>query len=127
MIITTEALTRTATVHELSIAMSMVDIATAEVARQGGSKVCALHLKLGQLSGVVKEALLFSWDVASADSPLSGSRLVIEETPVVVRCPKCEADRALPSIQQFLCPVCLTPTPEVLSGQEIEVVALEIE
>jgi hydrogenase nickel incorporation protein HypA/HybF len=107
--------------------MSMVEMATAEVARQGGSQVNALHLKLGQLSGVVKEALLFSWEVASAGSPLAGSRLLIEEIPVVVRCANCESDRTLPSIQQFFCPVCRMPAFEVLSGRELEVVALEIQ
>lgn len=113
-------------VHELSIAMSMVEMATAEAARQGAAQVHALHLKLGPLSGVVKEALLFSWEVACEGSPLAGSQLLIEEVPVVVRCPECRINRTLPSIQNFSCPVCRTPTPVVVSGKELEVVALEI-
>jgi hydrogenase nickel incorporation protein HypA/HybF len=113
--------------HELSIAMSMVEMATAEAARHGGAQVHALHLKLGPLSGVVKEALLFSWEVACEGSPLAGSQLVIEEMPVIVRCPECRINRTLGSIQNFSCPVCRTPTPEVLSGRELEVVALEIQ
>jgi len=113
--------------HELSIAMSMVEMATEEAARRGGAQVNALHLKLGALSGVVKDALLFSWDVACEDTPLAGSRLVIEEVPVMVYCPACQAERTLASIRQFFCPVCETPTPEILRGKELEVVALEIE
>jgi hydrogenase nickel incorporation protein HypA/HybF len=50
--------------HELSIAMSIVDLAIEEAARRGGVQVNAVHLKLGQLSGVVKDALLFSYDVS---------------------------------------------------------------
>lgn len=102
-------------------------MATAEAARQGAEQVHALHLKLGQLSGVVKEALLFSWEVACEGSPLAGSRLVIEDVPVVVRCPECQIERLLPSIQSFQCPVCHTPTPDVIRGRELEVVALEIQ
>jgi hydrogenase nickel incorporation protein HypA/HybF len=113
--------------HELSIAMSMVEMATAEAAKQGAAQVHALHLKLGRLSGVVKESLLFSWEVACEGSPLAGSQLVIEEVPVVIRCPECLINRLLPSIQAFECPVCRTPTPEVISGRELEVVALEIQ
>ncbi len=113
--------------HELSIAMSMVEMATAEVVRQGGAQVNALHLRLGRLSGVVKEALLFSWELACEDSPLAGSRLLIEDVPVVVRCSPCGVDRTLPSIQSFACPVCREPTPEVIRGKEIEVVAMEIQ
>ena len=113
--------------HELSIAMSMVEMATEEAARQGFAQVTALHLRLGQLSGVVKEALLFSWEVACQGTPLAGSQLVIEEVPVVVYCSACQKERTLNSIQKFFCPMCNTPAPEIRQGKELEVVALEIQ
>lgn len=112
--------------HELSIAMSMVEMATEEAARRGGVQVNAIHLKLGQLSGVVKDALLFSWEVACQDTPLAGARLLIEEVPVVVHCSDCEAERTLASPQSFTCPVCHALTPYIVQGKELEVVALEI-
>ncbi|HEY1496909.1 MAG TPA: hydrogenase maturation nickel metallochaperone HypA [Candidatus Solibacter sp.] len=65
--------------HELSIAMSIVEVASEEAQRQGGARVEAVHLKLGALSGVVKDALLFSWDLACEDSPIAGAKLEIEE------------------------------------------------
>lgn len=102
-------------------------MATEEASRRGGAQVRAIHLKLGPLSGVVKEALLFSYDVACAGTPLEGSRLVIEEIPVVVYCAACRTERILASIQQFRCPVCNMATPEVVQGKELEVVALEIQ
>ncbi len=114
--------------HELSIALSMVEMAAEEAARRGvGVQVCAIHLKLGQLSGVVKEALLFSYDVACEGTPLQGSRLLIEEVPVIVYCPTCRAETAIASLQHFCCAVCDTPTPQVVQGRELEIVALEIE
>jgi hydrogenase nickel incorporation protein HypA/HybF len=113
--------------HELSIAMSMIEMATEEAERRGGVSVCAIHLKLGKLSGVVKEALLFSYEVACEGTPLEGSRLVIEEVPVVVYCPTCRVETTLASVQQFCCAMCLAPTSEVVKGKELEVVALEIE
>jgi hydrogenase nickel incorporation protein HypA/HybF len=113
--------------HELSIAMSMVEMATEEAARRGGVHVSAIHLKLGELSGVVKEALLFSYEVACEGTPLEGSRLVIEAVPVVVYCTACEAERAIVSIQQFCCASCHAPTSQVVKGKELEVTALEIE
>jgi hydrogenase nickel incorporation protein HypA/HybF len=113
--------------HELSIAMSMVEMAAEEAARRGSVQVHAIHLKLGQLSGVVKDALLFSYDLACEGTTLEGSRLVIEEIPVVVYCPRCETERSLDSLQRFCCSVCGTPTSEVVRGKELEVVALELE
>ena len=102
-------------------------MAEEEAARRGGVKVFAIHLKLGQLSGVVKDALLFSYEVACQGTTLEGSQLIIEEIPVVVYCPACQAETPLASIQRFCCPTCGTLTPEVVRGKELEVVALEIQ
>lgn len=112
--------------HELSIAMSLVDLAQEEAGRQDG-RVCALHLRVGALAGVVPEALVASYEMASFQTPLEGSRLVIEEVPVVVFCPRCEVRRQLDTVQSFCCPVCGAPTPQVEHGRELELVALEIE
>ena len=112
--------------HELSIAVSLVEIAEEEAERLG-ARVCAVHFRLGALSGVVKEALLSSYEMACADTPLQGSRLVIEEVPVVVYCPRCDAQRPLHSVQLFCCSECGTPTPDVRQGKEMELIALEVE
>jgi len=113
--------------HELSIALSIVELAQEESQRRGGVRIDAIHLRLGLLAGVVKEALLGSYDMASAGTALAGSRLIIEDVPIVVYCPQCQAERPLSSMQRFCCPECNTPTGEVVRGKELEVVALEIE
>jgi len=112
--------------HELSIAMGIVDAALEE-ARSRGVQVTAVHLRLGALSGVVKDALLFSYEAACQDTPLAGSRLIVEDVPVVVVCPQCRKQQTLPSLQSFTCPECGAPAPDVVQGRELEVFALEIE
>jgi hydrogenase nickel incorporation protein HypA/HybF len=74
----------------------------------------------------VKDALTFSYELACEGTFLQGSELVIEETPVVAYCPKCEREQTLDSIQRFCCPACGTLTPDVVSGKELELVAIEI-
>ncbi len=112
--------------HELSIAMDIVEAAIDE-ASQRNVQVSAVHLRLGALSGVVKDALLFSYEVACQDTPLQGSLLLIEEVPVAVFCPQCKDRRVLESVQSFTCPECGSPAGEVLQGKELEVFALEVE
>lgn len=112
--------------HELSIAMSIVEMAEEEAERHGKVQVHAVHLRLGLLSGVVKQALLSSYEMACEDTALQGSELLIEEIPVEVFCPKCDVAKLVSSIQWFCCPDCGTPTPTVLRGKELEVVALEL-
>ncbi len=112
--------------HELSIAMSIVELAEEEAGRRG-VQVNAVHLRLGALSGVVKEALLSCYVMACENTPLQGSRLVIEEIPVVIFCSTCQAQRPLSSVQLFCCPKCGNPASEVEQGKELEVIALEIQ
>jgi hydrogenase nickel incorporation protein HypA/HybF len=112
--------------HELSIAMSIVDMAEEESERLGGKQIAAVHVKLGPLSGVVKVALLSSYDLACQNTALAGSSLVIEEVPIVVHCPRCDARRSIRSIQCFCCAECGEPTAEVLEGRELLVTALEL-
>lgn len=111
--------------HELSIALSIIDLAQEE-AETRNARINAVHLKLGPLSGVVKEALLFSYDIACEGTSLEGSRLVIEEIPITGFCPQCQAPRLLTSLQSSTCRDCQAPVSQIIHGRELEVVALEI-
>ena len=113
--------------HELSIAMSIVELAQEESDRRGGVQIKAVHLRLGLLSGVVKEALLSSYEIPCEHTPLQGSQLQVEEVPVLVFCRKCGAQRPVHSTQAFCCSFCGTPTAEVVQGKEVLVVGLEVE
>jgi hydrogenase nickel incorporation protein HypA/HybF len=112
--------------HELSIAMSIIEGASQEAISRGAARIHAVHLRLGPLSGVVKDALMFSYELACEGTLLEGSQLLIEEVPVVVYCPHCETEKTLDSIQRFCCPACGTLTPDIVSGKELELVAIEI-
>src|SRR6202020_778649 len=106
--------------HELSIAMSIVDAALEE-AQWRAVQVTAVHLRLGALSGVVKDALLFSYEMACQDTLLHGSRLIVEDIPVVIFCAQCQQENTLTSVQSFPCPECGTPPMDIRQGKELEV------
>jgi hydrogenase nickel incorporation protein HypA/HybF len=111
--------------HELSIAHSLVELAVEAAENARMKRVQALYLKLGVLSGVIKEALEFSFDVVIEGTPLEGARLVIEDVPVTVFCPDCQEAHKLPEPLPMRCPVCGTKTGQVLEGRELELYALE--
>jgi hydrogenase nickel incorporation protein HypA/HybF len=111
--------------HELSIAMSILDMAEEEAGRRN-AEVDAIYVKLGALSGIVKEALLSAYELARTETTLENAQLLIEEVPVVIYCRSCRAPRSVPSIQQLSCSECETPSGEILQGRELQVVALEL-
>jgi hydrogenase nickel incorporation protein HypA/HybF len=112
--------------HELSIALSILDVAEEEAERHGSAQVEAIHIKLGPLSGVVKEALFSAYQLAAEQTPFESARLVIEEVPIVVYCSKCQAERPVHSVQWFCCAECDTPASDVRHGRELLVSALEL-
>jgi len=113
--------------HELSIALAILDAAAEEAERRGGVLVDAIHVRVGPLSGVVKEALLSAYELAREPSPLAACQLVVEEVPVVVYCDCCAMERPVESIQSLRCLYCGSPSAKVVSGRELEITALEIQ
>ncbi len=65
--------------HELSIAMSIIESVEEEIAAHPAASVERVTVTIGDLSGVVPEALRFAWEPAVRDTRLTGAALRIEE------------------------------------------------
>lgn len=110
--------------HELSIALSILDMVAEEAERREG-RIVAVHLRLGPLSGVVARALASAYEMAREGTPQDRTALVIEEVPIVAYCASCDLEHS-PGAFDLSCPGCGEPTPMIRGGRELEVVALEI-
>ena len=112
--------------HEMGIALQIVEIATASIPPDAGPvKVEKINLKIGKLAAVVPESLRFCFEVAVKDSPLDGARLAIEELPVVARCNDCQTEWTINS-PAFKCENCDSGSLEILSGRELDIESIEI-
>jgi hydrogenase nickel incorporation protein HypA/HybF len=112
--------------HELSIALSIVDGVLDECERRGGAEVETVHVRMGRLSGVDKDALLFSYGVACEGTPLERSRLLIEDCEATIFCSLCGVERAVKSFPLMMCAECGTPAARIVHGQELEITAMEM-
>lgn len=65
--------------HELSIALSILDSLQEEIDQRGCAAPEAVHIRIGQFSGVVPDALVSAYELAAEQTPFARSRLVIEE------------------------------------------------
>ena len=112
--------------HEMGIAMEIVDIAKASIpADMQGSKVRKVNLQVGKLSAIVADSLRFCFDIAAKDTPLSGARLVIDTVPVVARCRACRHEWTI-SGPAFSCEACGSGDLDLLSGRELDIQSIEI-
>lgn len=113
--------------HELSIAQSIVETASEAAENAHATRVHKVNLRLGVLSGAVKDSLLFCYSFSTYGTILEGSILEIEELPVKIYCAACQEIRELPDVQRFRCPVCGAPSGDLRQGKELEIGSLEID
>jgi hydrogenase nickel incorporation protein HypA/HybF len=108
--------------HELSLTQAVVDT-VAE--RFGPTKVVAVRLEIGKLSGVVVDSIRFCFDLVAEGTTLAGARLQIVEPSGLGRCRSCSLafDTDDPIV---LCPSCGGANVEVLSGRELRILSVEL-
>lgn len=112
--------------HELSIVLSIIDEIAEQSEVRGLSDVEVVSLKVGEFSGVDRDALLFAWNVACQGTLLEHTRLTIDAVPLIVHCETCRRDTAPVSVYRLCCPQCGTPSETIVAGRELEVVSLEV-
>jgi len=113
--------------HELSIASSIVEAVTESAEAYPGARVKEVRLRVGALASIVEDSLQFCWELATEDSPLAGSVLVIHKLPVIVHCEGCSLDSELDGVQSFRCRRCGEIAADLRQGRELEIESIELE
>ena len=112
--------------HELSIAISIVDISREQMGRHGAKKVLGMTLEIGELSGVVIDALEFALDEAVRGTELEGSKRTIEQIKGKAWCEDCEKEFDS-SDYITLCPACNGFNTRLVAGKELRLKTMDIE
>ena len=76
--------------HEVNIMQNTLDIAIAQARQSKAAKIDCLTLNIGELSGVIPEALEFAFEVLSQGTITENAQLEINSIPVVCHCQKCD-------------------------------------
>ena len=112
--------------HEASVALSLIGVAETVAAENGGGRILALTIRIGQWSAVVPEALHAAFPACAEGTVLEGARLSIERMPGVGLCPQ-HGPVELKLTRGLRCPLCNAPTPQLLQGDELELDEVELE
>ena len=111
--------------HEVSIMEEAVRMAVDAAKSAGASRVLALRLRVGTLSGVVPEALRFAFDVVCRDTMAEGASLEMESVPAACWCAACQAEFECADFFSE-CPRCHNLSGELRRGRELEIASVEI-
>lgn len=106
--------------------MSVAQIAAERALEAGARRTISVTVEVGELSGVMPEALEFCYAAAAMGGLAEGSRLVISRIPAVAVCGEC-GETFTPDQPVFVCPRCDGLTSSLQSGEELAVIEIEVE
>jgi hydrogenase nickel incorporation protein HypA/HybF len=112
--------------HELGIACSILETVRDEASKRPDSKFLKVGVRIGEVSGVEPDALIFSFDALVEGSELAPLELVIERTRRRHRCPQCQHEFVVVEYD-VVCPRCSEPRTRCVGGFEMEIAYIEME
>lgn len=110
--------------HEFSVTKSILDLCVQEARKNGLAKVARINVKLGRFTGFSAEAISFYFTHLEAGTACAGARLVFEEIPIRIRCPKCGFEGTIEE-PVFNCPKCAADRLDIVSGREFYIDSIE--
>ena len=112
--------------HELSIAQNIIDIICKQCCKSGYSKIESVNVRIGRGSGIMSDALLFSFDAIKAESIAKEAVLNIEAVPVSGSCSECENNFVVQEDYILSCPHCGGGSFRMIAGREMDIVDMEV-
>lgn len=112
--------------HELSIAMNIVEIAEENARNAKSSVINEIELDIGSQSGVVLEALEFAMQSAVLGTMLENTKVKINPIPAKAACSQCQSEFYVEELYAA-CPECGNLFCEIIQGKELKVKSLKVE
>ena len=112
--------------HEMSIALSIVEAVDAKARQEGARKVSGIELLVGKLAGIEAESLKFCFSAAAKGTLAEDAVLVIEEPEGTGECGEC-GTRFPVNFYYAECPGCRSLRITIVSGEEFLIQSMTIE
>jgi hydrogenase nickel incorporation protein HypA/HybF len=109
--------------HELSIVMGIVDLATNQALLNGAKYIEEIELEIGCLSGVEMDSFEFAWKQGIRDSMLENSIRHLHRPEGKALCVDCNTVFNLKQLFEA-CPNCNGHLLSIISGKELKVKSL---
>jgi hydrogenase nickel incorporation protein HypA/HybF len=115
-------------VHEVSIALGIVDELIKIARNNDAIKINSVKLKIGKMSGIVTDSLVFAFDAVKLEHPLlSDALILIEDVPVICECEDCNTRFEHKDIYFPTCTNCKSYNVNIISGEEQHIDKVEME
>lgn len=112
--------------HEMAVCQGIVDIVEEEARRRALPKLKAVCLEIGAFSHVAPEAMKFCFEAVAARTIAQGATLDIVVMPGIAWCMACSTSVKIKRRDEP-CPACGSYQLQVTGGEEMRVMALEVD
>lgn len=112
--------------HELSLMTGVLDSVIAAASDAGALKVTRIDMRIGEMTEVIDEALLFAFEALSEGTVCSGACLNITHIQPKSRCDDCGATYAHDRFHRS-CPQCNGSSTHLIEGRELEIESIEVD
>jgi hydrogenase nickel incorporation protein HypA/HybF len=112
--------------HEQSIVESLLVVALENAAKAKASRIFKINVVIGELSGVVEEAMDFYFNFLRENTIASQASLCFTRVPARLRCRKCNIEFIAENLD-FRCPSCKETQIEIIGGRELYIESMEVE
>jgi len=109
--------------HELSLAVSIVDIANGEAEKNKIKHFTGIEIVVGTLSGVVAEALILALKEAVTGSSLERAEIKLIQVDAEAKCENCQHVFPINDLYD-ICPQCNSFQKNITKGKEFEIKTL---
>ena len=111
--------------HELSIVMSIVDIAQQQAYNANATVIDEIELDIGTMSGIEMDALEFAWSQGVKQTILEQANKKINRIEARAKCLDCNAEFPIQNYYDA-CPVCGEHFLDIIQGKELRVKSLVV-
>ncbi|KAA0888376.1 hydrogenase maturation nickel metallochaperone HypA [Oryzomonas rubra] len=111
--------------HEMGLVFRIIDMAAEHARKMHARKITKVEIVLGDLSGVMYESLVFSFDTAIKGTMLADAEIVIERVRGRGRCNACGREFDVVKLHE-ICPGCAAPHPQIIQGRQFQLKSISV-
>ena len=112
--------------HEFSIALSIIEMVTQRAEAADAKAVNEIEIEVGELSGVVLDAMEFAMESAIKGTMAAKATVVFHFIRGRGKCHGCAEEFDLQNVFDP-CPFCGAFNPEIVQGKELRVKAINVD
>ncbi|MDP4262810.1 MAG: hydrogenase maturation nickel metallochaperone HypA [Bacteroidota bacterium] len=111
--------------HELSVVMGIVSIATEKAREAEASVIDEIELDIGKLSNIEMDAFEFAWEQGVKETMLENTVKTIHRIEGKAKCLACKTEFAIEQLYDP-CPVCGQYASDIIQGKELRIKSLVV-